>query len=146
MWIISRESSLPTLSSYVNMTPPQPILAIQHMLSKPEIPIAMSVFVFCQNFGGAVMVVCSQTIFTNSLRQTIPVYAPSLDAETVIAAGATAMRKIVPGNELGGLLLAYSTSLDRIFYLCASIAVVSLGFSCFMGWTDIRKKEEKPEQ
>ena len=41
-----------------------------------EIPMAMSVLVFCQNFGGAVMVVFAQTILTNSLRQTIPKYAP----------------------------------------------------------------------
>lgn len=38
--------------------------------------MAMSVLVFCQNFGGAVMVVFAQTILTNSLRQTIPKYAP----------------------------------------------------------------------
>lgn len=102
--------------------------------------------VFCQNFGGAVMVVVAQTIFTNSLRQTLPSYAPSVNVGAVIAAGATGMRHILPSNELGAVLLAYSISLDRIFYLCAAIAVVSLFFSCFMGWTDIRKKEEKREQ
>lgn len=126
----------------VDVPPPQPILAIQHALPKSQIPTGMSIFVFCQMFGGAIMVVFSQAIFTNSLRQTIPTYAPPVDAETIIAAGATQLRRNVPSNELGGVLLAYSKSLDRIYYLTASIAVISLFLSYFMGWKDLRKKEE----
>lgn len=82
----------------------------------------MSILVFCQNFGGAAMVALSQTIFTNSLRN-----------------------GIVAGDDLDGLPKAYSIALDRIFYLCASVAVASWIFSWGMGWTDIREKKEKQE-
>jgi hypothetical protein len=92
------------------------------------------------------MAVFAQTVFTNSVRQSILTYAPSADADTVIAAGSTKMKQIVPSNELGGLLLARSTSLDRTFYLGASIAVVSLFFSCSTSGKDIRKKGEKTDQ
>ncbi|KAI9879279.1 MAG: hypothetical protein M1830_009009 [Pleopsidium flavum] len=140
-WVVRTISEPP-----INVSPPQPILAIQNTLSRSQIPVAMSSFVFCQYFGGAIMVVLAQTIFTNSLRETVPKYAPSVNAETVIAAGSTRMRQIVPSSEITGVLLAYSTSIDRIFYLCASIAVVSFFFSCFMGWQDIRKKGAKTDR
>lgn len=123
--------------------PYQPILLIQNSLPKGQIPTATSCFVFCQNFGGAIMIVLAQTILTNSLHETIPIFAPTVSPELVITAGSTAIRQLVPTDALGGVLLAYSTSIDRIFYLCAGIAVAALFFSCFMRSNgDIRKKGE----
>lgn len=92
------------------------------------------------------MVVFSQTIFINSLRQTLPKYAPSVNPAAIIQAGATRFRQIVADNELGGVLLAYSKSLGRIYYLTAAVAVVSLFLSSFMGWADLREKQEKGDQ
>lgn len=152
MWTVNGGSSLPTLSNHdhsepsINVPLPQPILAVQNTLSKSQIPTAMSILVFCQNFGGAIFVAFAQTTFTNSLRQTIPAYAPAVNVDTVIAAGPTTMRQIVSSSELEGLLIAYSKSIDRIFYLGAAIAVVAFFLSCFMGWKDIRKKEEQTDQ
>lgn len=82
----------------------------------------MSILVFCQNFGGAVMVALSQTIFTNSLRDSV-----------------------IAGDGLDGSPKAYSIALDRIFYLCAGVAVTSWFFSWGMGWTDVREKKGKDE-
>lgn len=97
------------------------------------------------------MVSLSQTIFTNSLHDTIPVYAPSItNPDTAAAAGLTTsnLKGIVTDSELPGLLKAYSVALDRIFYLCAGIAVASWVFSWGMGWTDIRisAREKREEQ
>ena len=119
----------------------QPILAIQNtpQLQKAQIPVAISTMVFSQNFGGAVMVSLSQTIFSNSIHNDIPRYAPSVDPEAVIAAGSTRMRDLVTDSvELKGVLKAYSVAIDRIFYLCAGISVVSLVLSYWMGWIDVR--------
>lgn len=92
------------------------------------------------------MVSLSQTTFTNSLRETIPIYVHSVDVETVIAAGSTRMREVVSKEELGGLLKAYSKALDRVFYLCTAIAAVSWAFSWFMGWKDVRSKRPVEKQ
>lgn len=86
------------------------------------------------------MVVLSQTIFINSLRTTIPQYAPSVNAAMVIAAGGTRFRQILPREAVAGVLVAYGKSLGRIYYLTAPVAVVSLFFSSFMGWRDLRRK------
>lgn len=137
-------SSNPTPSIYqtfcLTALPPQPILAIQHALPRSQIPTGVTLFTFSQVFGGAVMVVLSQTVFINSLRTTIPQYAPSVNATMVIAAGGTRFRQILPKEAVAGVLVAYGKSLGRIYYLTAPMAVVSLFFSSFMEWKDLRKK------
>lgn len=103
-------------------------------------PSAMTVLVFTQNFSAAVMVVISQTIFTNSLIDLVPKYAPSVDPATVITAGSTAVRSVVPPDMIHGVLRAYATSLDRIFYFSTGIAAPPIVIGWFLGWRDIRKK------
>ena len=106
----------------------------------------MCLFVFSQMFGGAIMVVFSQTILTNSLKTELPKYAPAVNAQAVIAAGATNFRKTVAPELLEGVLVAYAKSLGRIYYLAAPMAVVALVLSYFMGWRDLRKKEVGNEE
>ena len=99
--------------------------------------------VFSQNFGGAVMISLSQTIFSNSLRRDLPRYAPLVDAQAVIAAGSTEMRDLITDRvQLKGVLNAYSVAIDRIFYLCAGISVMSLVLSWWMGWIDVRVRKD----
>ena len=116
------------------------ILAIQHALPRSQIPTGVTLFTFSQVFGGAVMVVLSQTVFISSLRTTIPQYAPSVNAAMVIAAGGTRFRQLLPREALAGVLVAYGKSLGRIYYLTAPTAVVSLFFSSLMEWKDLRNK------
>ena len=54
-------------------------------------------------------------------------HAPGADTAAVIKAGATNFREIVKPTDLGGAVLAYSNSVDRVFYLVAhwSRSVVS---------------------
>lgn len=92
------------------------------------------------------MVVFSQTILTNSLKTELPRYAPAVNAQAVIAAGATNFRKVVRPELLEGVLVAYAKSLGRIYYLAAPMAVVALVLSYFMGWKDLRKKEAGNEE
>lgn len=49
---------------------------------------------------------------------------------------------VIPADLLGGVLLAYSKSIDRIFYFATGICGISFVFSWFMGWVDIRKKPQ----
>jgi len=102
----------------------------------------MSLIIFSQTFGGAIFLTFADTIFTNSLKSEIPRYAPSVNPEVVIAAGATAIRNVVAINELAGVLVAYSKSVDRVFYLAAGTAVGCFGFAWAMGWKDIREKKQ----
>lgn len=102
----------------------------------------MALVMFAQAFFGALLLSFSDTILTNSLKTLIPEYAPSVDAQTIINAGATGFRSIIKGADLVGVIAAYAKSVDRVFYLTAGAAVGSFMSGWFMGWKDIRKKKE----
>ncbi|KAH8886588.1 putative MFS multidrug transporter [Thozetella sp. PMI_491] len=122
-----------------------PFLAVQNRLPKEQIPAAMSMLAFLSNLSAAVMIVLSQTIFTNGLTELIPHYAPGVSSDVVIAAGSTNVRNIIPPDALPGVLLAYAKSLARVWYFCAGIAVPSFIFSWCLGWDNIKQKPKAAE-
>lgn len=101
----------------------------------------MSLVWFSQSFGAALFLSFAETIFSNSFATLLPQDAPNVNPQTVISTGATGFRAVVSKADLGGVLKAYSKSIDRNFYL-----IVGMGFGCFlfawgMGWKDLRKKK-----
>jgi hypothetical protein len=120
-----------------------PFVAIQNTLPASMISISMSLLTFTQTLGGAVMLTCGETIFTNSLRETIPTYANGVNPEAIIAAGATGFRGIITNpTQLAGVLIAYSKSIDRVFYLAIGCSCACFFCAWGMGWKDIRKKSK----
>jgi len=100
----------------------------------------MSLVMFSMTIFGAAFLTFADTIFTNSLKTQIPHYAPAVDPKVVIAGGSAAIRDVFTGDDLAGVLLAYSKSVDRVFYLTAGAGVGAFCFAWGMGWKDIRKK------
>jgi len=123
-----------------------PVIAVQNNLSPAQIPDAMALLIFGQAFAGALFLSFSDTVFTNSLKTLIPKYAPTVDPQTIINAGATGFRKLVQGEERVGVLVAYAKSVDRVFYLITGTTAACFVVGWFMGWKDIRKKEEKKKK
>ncbi|KAH7313721.1 major facilitator superfamily domain-containing protein [Stachybotrys elegans] len=123
------------------------IVATQNALPADQIPVSISILIFCQNFGGAISIVVATTIFTQSLRSNLPILAPSVDPQAALAAGggADAVRALLPADspEAYGVRLAFSNAINEVFYLLAGFAVATLIFSCGMGWKDVRKKTPK---
>jgi hypothetical protein len=102
----------------------------------------MALVMFSQSFAGAIFLSFSETIFTNSLKALIPKYAPSVDPQTIINAGATGFRTKVQGSDLANVLIAYAKSVDRVFYLTVGAAAGCFIFAWGMGWRDIRKRNQ----
>ncbi|KAK4225742.1 major facilitator superfamily-domain-containing protein [Podospora fimiseda] len=121
------------------------ILALQSTLKPADISIGMSVLVFFQTLGVAVLLAVSTSIFQTSLQSQISLEAPNADAAAIIHAGATHFRNVVASEDLQGVLVAYCTSLSRPFYLAAACGVLGFGTSFLMGWTDLRKDKKKVE-
>ena len=99
----------------------------------------MAFIVWCQYIGPAILLTLYNTIFDASLRSQLHEQAPNADAEAIILAGATGFRNVVDAVDLPGVLVAYSNSLDRVFYLVAAAGVVAWFSAWGMGWKDIRK-------
>lgn len=119
-----------------------PIIAVQNTLAPALISTAMAMVLFSSTLGGAMFLTFASTIFTNSLKTLIPQYAPNVDPQIVIEAGATGFRKVVSEKDLADILVAYAKSVNRVFYMIASTACVCFVFAWGMGWKDIRKKKQ----
>ena len=102
----------------------------------------MAILVFCQSFGGSLFLALADTAFANSLGSALKTFAPTVHAETLLAAGATAIREVVPTESLHGVLLAYSQAISHVFYLAVGGASACFLFSWGMGWKNIKKAQE----
>jgi hypothetical protein len=123
-----------------------PIVAVQNNLPPTQAPIGMSMIMFSGMLGGALLLSFSATIFTQSLRKQIPIQDPGADAQAIVAAGATEFRKILDPNEIGGILIAYAKSIDRVFYLITALTAVSFFLAFGLGFKDIREKKAPQEE
>lgn len=100
--------------------------------------------VFMENLVAAIFTIVGNVVFTQTLTRQVSVLAPSVSPEAALAVGggAEAVRALLPPGspELEGLLLAFSKSVNAVFYLLAALAVVSSTAAWGMGWVNIRKK------
>lgn len=119
----------------------KPILSVQTFLPRPQIAIGTAFIMLGHTFGGAFSLSIAQTIFSNILRTELQHYAPEVNTQSIISAGAAAIRKVVSADSLPGVLKAYSVAVNNVFYFTAAAGVCSFVFSGGLGWTDVRKKE-----
>lgn len=116
-------------------------IAIPHATTPELVPVAMSMSIFSQYMGGAVFVSLSNVVFGASLRGELRRQAPGVDAELVVRAGAYAVRDAGIAPELlPGVLGAYCTSVNRVFYLAAGAAGALFAACCLSGCVDTRAK------
>ncbi len=99
----------------------------------------MSLVIFSQTFGGAIFLTFAETVFTDGLIKALSNFAPKINAETVINAGATAVKDVVPESSIAGVLLAYNQAISHVFYLAAGAAVGTFVFCWGMGWKSVKK-------
>ncbi|PYH88185.1 hypothetical protein BO71DRAFT_404072 [Aspergillus ellipticus CBS 707.79] len=125
-----------------------PMIAMQNAVPPQQISTAMALLTFSQTFGGSIFLAIAEVIFSAGLQREIPKYAPSVNPETVIAAGATGFREVVPAEDLVAVLKAYAKSIDHVFYLGIGLVCAQFVFSWGLGWKNIKKGkgEKTPEQ
>lgn len=70
--------------------------------------MATSEVFFFQYLGGSVFLAIAEPIFTGGLRSSLHRYAPSVNAESIVDAGASAVRSSASKAALPGVLKAYN--------------------------------------
>ncbi|KAJ5183451.1 hypothetical protein N7492_001067 [Penicillium capsulatum] len=118
-----------------------PMIAVQNTLPATQISIAMSILMFIQTLSGAVFLTFGNLIFSSGLKELLPIDAPNVNPEVIIAAGASNIREVVSGQDLPGVLKAYAQSIDHVFYMCAALGVTCGIIAFGMGFKDIRQKK-----
>lgn len=118
----------------------QPLLAIQAILPKEDIPIGTAMIVFFQSFGGALFLSIGQCIFNKRLIYNLEAVLPlEFNPATVLQSGATSLREIVPLDLLPSVLGAYNDALD-LPTSCLLSWVLLHAFQA-AGWSGCRSEE-----
>lgn len=117
------------------------MLAAQNSISTSQMPAAMAILTCSQTFGGAEALSIAQAIFTLGLRTNIPKYAPAVNLEAIIEAGATGFQSIVPPSELPAVLIAYCKSINWAYYFIASLSFLQFAFSWGVRWKSVKTKK-----
>lgn len=117
---------------------------MQSSVTPAQSPTVIAFMVFMENLVAAIFTIVGNVVFTQTLTRQVSVLAPSVSPEAALAVGggAEAVRALLPPGspELEGLLLAFSKSVNAVFYLLAALAAVSFTAAWGMGWVNIRKK------
>ncbi|EXJ64936.1 hypothetical protein A1O7_01275 [Cladophialophora yegresii CBS 114405] len=117
------------------------VLPVQYVLSRADVPIGLALTFFMQQLGGSVFLAVSQNVFSTNLVATLS-GTTGLDAHAIVNTGATDLRRVVPPEQLGTVVQAYSHALTRVFLLTAILcACMSLGILP-MEWKRIPGKNE----
>jgi hypothetical protein len=120
------------------------------LIAPADLPVATSIAVFFQFFGGAMFLAISENIFVSKLISALHEYAPSLDAGTIVAAGASGLRKTVENeggdaSALRGALIAYNAAIMQTFWLTVAGGALAFVASFGMEWKNLVKKPEGKE-
>ena len=116
-------------------------LAVQTVLPRDDIPTGVALMFFSQQLGGAIFVSVGQNLLSQTLESRLS-NIPGLNAQDVLKAGATELRKIVPAKDLDLVLRAYNYACTRIFYVAMGLTIAALFAALFMEWKDIRKNKK----
>ncbi|KAI0868536.1 MFS general substrate transporter [Hypoxylon argillaceum] len=112
------------------------ITSVQTIMGDEELASGIAFCMFCQNFGPTIALTLMNIIFSSTLPQELRNHAPSVDPGVVMSAGSTGFRTIVSPEELPGVLVAYASSIDQVFYLVAGFAAAA-GIAIWgTGWHD----------
>ncbi|CAI7608057.1 unnamed protein product [Penicillium glandicola] len=117
-----------------------PIIAIQNTLSPQQGTLGISLAVFGQTFGGSLFLTFANLVFESGLRTGLGEYAPAVETQAVVVAGATGFRDVVSKKDLPGVVSAYSLAIDHVFYLAVGTSVAMFLFAFGMGWRKIKTK------
>lgn len=116
-------------------------LAAQNILPRADVPLGLALMFFMQQLGGSVFLAVSQNIFSSRLVDSLSGIA-GLDTEAIVNTGATALRTIVPSDQLEVVIHAYSHALTRVFVLTAALSACMIIGSLAVEWKKIEGKNE----
>jgi hypothetical protein len=115
-----------------------PFIAVQVVLPPKEMPSGNAVAIFFNSLGGAISLSIASNIFDNTLKRDLPGAGGGLDPATVLQAGGTALRNLVPAQFLPEVLFAYNKALTTAFILPIAVACLSFLSSLLFEWKSVK--------
>lgn len=113
-----------------------PILAVQVVLNKPDIPTGLVMIMFFQMLGGALAPSVGQNLFTDGLLKNLS-KVHGIDGAAVVAAGASGFREIVPPELMNAVVDALKSALRNVFWVALATPVLAWITSLAMEWRQL---------
>ncbi|KAL4734928.1 MFS general substrate transporter [Aspergillus similis] len=122
-----------------------PILAVQVVLKKPDIPTGLVMIMFSQMLGGALAPSVGQNLFTDGLLQNLS-KVQGIDAEAIVAAGASGFRAIVPPELMNAVVDAFNSALRNVFWVALAAPALAWITSWAMEWRQLPDSKRQGTQ
>ena len=124
----------------------QPPIVPQAVLAFKDLPIGIAITLFARNFGTALFVSVGNNILDDKLLSGLRARAlPGVDPETVLAAGATSFRAVVPSEALGAVVDVYDEALQKVFQVGLVDSCLAVVGAVLIEWKSIKKGKKREE-
>ena len=114
-------------------------LPAQNVLRRADVPLGMALMFFMQQLGGSALLAVSQNLFASRLLDS-PSGIARLNTKIIVNTGATALRTIMPSDQLRRIIHAYSYTLTRVFVLATVLSACMILSSLAVEWKTIKEK------
>jgi hypothetical protein len=124
-----------------------PIIATQTVLSLEDVPVGTACVIFFQSLGGALFISVGQTVFQNGIIRGTHQFAPGLDPQVLLRAGATEIRsaltKVGMLDHYQGAIQAYMVGLIDSYRVSVGCVAAAALASFFFEWRSVKDEEAK---
>lgn len=120
----------------------QPSIAAQTVLPRQDVSIGAALMMFSQTLGGAIFISVANNVFDTRFAHNLKKIS-GIDVGSVVATGATDLRKMVPASLLQQVLVAYNDALRGTFYLVTALTFCTIFGSLGMEWKSVKEGQQK---
>lgn len=118
-----------------------PILAVQVVLAKADVPMGLVMVMLFQMLGGALAPSVGQNLFTDKLLRNLS-QVQGIDGAAVVAAGGKDFRALVPSQLMDAVVDAFNLALRDVFWVALAAPVLAWLLSWALEW---RKLPDSPK-
>ncbi|KAF7117596.1 hypothetical protein CNMCM5793_006688 [Aspergillus hiratsukae] len=122
-----------------------PILAVQVVLSKADIPTGLVMIMFFQMLGGALAPSVGQNLFTDGLLRNLR-KVQGIDGAAVVAAGASGFREKIPPELMTAVVDAFNSALRNVFWVALAAPALAWITSWAMEWRQLPDSKRQVTQ
>lgn len=119
----------------------QPLLIVQTVLEKKDIPVGTAVMMTWKLLGGAVFVSVGSSVFENRFLNNLATTVPSVNAATVLKAGATELRKVLSPTVIDQVVTAYNGAVTQTFYISVGLCSLAIVGAFGVEWKSVTTKK-----
>lgn len=127
----------------------QSLMVPQTVLKGRDIALGTSAMIFWQTISGTIFLSVAQNLFADHLVSEIEARAPGVDAQFVVASGASdvqaTMSKVYSPTQVTEIVASYAAALQKVFLLSLILATLTVLGSASLEWKNVNKGKKAAE-